>query len=102
MPRPRRCLSLVTAWCYTRFGGGMASSLACRPSAWVRHLLAWTIPAHASSPGPIPQEIRMDYALRARVPTVRDCGALAGAVLRGVVPNNQGLRLRVLQDQPAG
>jgi hypothetical protein len=34
--------------------------------------------------------------------TVKVSGAAAGSVLRGVVPNNQGLRLRLLQDQPRG
>jgi hypothetical protein len=36
------------------------------------------------------------------VPTVNDSGAAAGSVLRGAVPNNQGLRLRVLEDQAPG
>ena len=33
---------------------------------------------------------------------VSDTGARGGAILVGVVPQNDGLRLRVLQDQPKG
>jgi hypothetical protein len=44
----------------------------------------------------------MAYGFRTRTPTVHDSGAAAGSVLRGTVPNNQGLRLRVLQDQQRG
>jgi hypothetical protein len=33
---------------------------------------------------------------------VNSTGAAAGSVLRGVVPSNEGLRLRLLQDQPEG
>jgi hypothetical protein len=33
---------------------------------------------------------------------VSDTGARAGAILVGVVPQNDGLRLKVLQDQPKG
>jgi hypothetical protein len=34
--------------------------------------------------------------------SVKDTGAVAGSVLRGIVPNNRGLRLQVLQDQARG
>jgi hypothetical protein len=44
----------------------------------------------------------MQHGFRIKVPTVHDTGAPAGSVLRGAVPNNQGLRLRVLEDQPPG
>jgi uncharacterized protein (TIGR03067 family) len=33
---------------------------------------------------------------------VSSTGAAAGSVVRGVVPNNEGLRLRLLQNQPLG
>jgi hypothetical protein len=42
------------------------------------------------------------HVFRTGTPTVNHCGAAAGSVLRGTVPNNQGLRLRVLEDQPRG
>jgi hypothetical protein len=35
-------------------------------------------------------------------PSVKHSGAVAGCVLRGIVPNNRGLRLRVLHDQARG
>jgi hypothetical protein len=44
----------------------------------------------------------LHYWFRTGPPTVNNCGAAAGSVLRGTVPNNQGLRLRVLEDQPRG
>ena len=33
---------------------------------------------------------------------VTDTGAPSGSILRGLVPHNEGLRLRVLQEQPRG
>jgi hypothetical protein len=33
---------------------------------------------------------------------VSDTGARNGCILRGFVPHNEGLRLRLLQDQPKG
>ena len=33
---------------------------------------------------------------------VTDTGARSGCILRGIVPQNDGLRLRVLEDQPKG
>jgi hypothetical protein len=33
---------------------------------------------------------------------VSDTGAQSGSILRGHAPENQGLRLRILQDQPKG
>jgi hypothetical protein len=42
------------------------------------------------------------YGSRPTPPAVYDSGALAGSVLRGIVPNNQGLRLRVLKAQARG
>lgn len=38
--------------------------------------------------------------IRAR--SVEACGAAAGSVVRGKVPNNQGVRIRVLCEQPKG
>jgi hypothetical protein len=39
---------------------------------------------------------------RTKVPTVNKQGAVAGCVLRGSSPGNQGLRLRVLEEQLRG
>lgn len=36
---------------------------------------------------------------RTRTATVQGSGAAAGSILRGIAPNNQGLRLRVLEEQ---
>jgi hypothetical protein len=33
---------------------------------------------------------------------VSGAGARSGCILRGVVPHNEGIRLRILQDQPKG
>ncbi len=39
---------------------------------------------------------------RSRARRVEACGAAAGSVVRGCVPNNQGVRIRVLCEQPKG
>jgi hypothetical protein len=42
------------------------------------------------------------YAPRGRSPSIDKVGAKAGCVLCGSSKNNQGLRLRISQDQPRG
>ena len=44
----------------------------------------------------------MTFAPQTRARSVSRLGAAAGCVLRGASPNNQGLRLRVLQGQDRG
>jgi hypothetical protein len=44
----------------------------------------------------------MSFLRPQRPSSVNTSGAAAGSVLRGAVPNNRGLRLRVLQDQARG
>ena len=42
------------------------------------------------------------YTPRGRLPSINKVGAKAGGILRGSGMNNQGLRLRISQDQPRG
>jgi hypothetical protein len=44
----------------------------------------------------------MTFMLRPHSQTIDKQGAVAGSVLRGSGPNNQGLRLRILQEQTRG
>ena len=44
----------------------------------------------------------MTYLRRAKRPPVNKSGAVAGSIVRGFGLNNQGIRLRILQDQASG
>jgi len=44
----------------------------------------------------------MSVFRRGTAPSVSKCGAVAGCVLRGAGLNNQGLRLKVIQEQVRG